>query len=621
MRRRGLVRCVIVLVCCSACPICPAGEAAQYGLDFLKRDTDLTWTHTLSGFDYTVGKTASGEPIRISGGTNVVWNLIQGTGSGQDRWITRSGANLAISYPVSRRTRIGVSTNMNKSRDSGSQYADAIVNQSVSSTLSLKPFFSGRFRSLSFNQSTGQSLDRRLGQRFSGIGYSFGTSLSPELVGGLSNSFSYSKSGNTSRRGDLNSSVAALAGYTVSRLSTRASYSENRGRQNYVNPASKTDTRLEERFSRSRSFGGGAELPGSLSGSFSYSESKTSDTISDDPGSSRRGTDSRDRSLTSSVNGSFKPFGSLAFSAKVDYGTTRKSTMANNQGFRRDDLDRRSGNLSVTSSLSMPFSEKQSFTLSGSTGLSRDDTPSPLETTDKDNLSRQFRASYSGSFAGEAQFSSSMSVTQGHLVFRNAANSANNRWNKDYILDARTSYKLGGKADLSHSYSVAVYRIAYDYDEDYFTNRTIPRSNVRRRWSMQHSLGSSIVEGLQCRGNYSLWLEDFGSLFSDGRSMVVEDKVQHSATVSMSYAPAAWLSLNPSATYQFRKEWDRKYAGGRETRKLTDRSTFKTFSLSATFNARQGSTVSLKVVRTGRRSLLRPPSSDDTVFAHYEKNL
>jgi hypothetical protein len=248
------------------------------------------------------------------------------------------------------------------------------------------------------------------------------------------------------------------------------------------------------------------------------------------------------------------------------------------------------------------------------------DTPSRSETNDKDNLTEVFRLSYLGKLTGGVSLSSSMRVAQTHLVFLNTANSANNRWTRDYTLDGSTNYRLGGKMNMSHSSSISAYYLIFDYDEDYF-NRTIPKSNLRRRWSTQHNAGSAITDGLQCSASYSFTLEDFGNLFKDGRWIVAEDKIQHSVTFSFTYRPLLWLSVGPGTTYQMRKDWNHLYAEGREDRKLADRSVFKTFSLNVSYNASPENTLSFNLSRTARESLKRKSSSDDNITVNYSRML
>jgi hypothetical protein len=514
---------------------------------------------------------------------------------------------------------------MSKSSDNLSQFRKPIVTQNVNTNFSFKPFLAGPFRSLSFSQSTGQSIEKRA-KRYSGVGYSFSASINPDLRKGLSNSFSYSKNGNTSKRGNLNTSISGALSYTFFHtIGTRANYSESRSRQDYEyfvrKSSSIQDTVIYERSTIGRNLSAGINITEALSNSFSYSNNRATDDASDDQNSPRRGTNSEDRSFRWSGDGSFKPHDRVVISVGVDYNSKKKATLPNREGFRRDDLDNQTEDVTTNSSITLKVSNDHSFTLSGNIVRNSYDTPSRSEVNDKDNLTQVFLLSYSGTLAEGMKLSSSMRVAQTHLVFLNAVNSANNRWNRDYTLDARTSYRLGGKADVSHSYSIAAYHIADDYDEDYFTNRTIPKSTVRRRWSMQHNIGSGMSGGLQCSASYSFWLEDFGNLFKDGRWIVIEDKAQHAATFSFSYRPVSWLSIGPGTTYTLRKDWKHDYKTGRETRELTDRSVFKTFSLSISYNASPENTLNFSLSRTARESLRRKPSSDDSMTVNYSRRL
>ncbi|HID96160.1 MAG TPA: hypothetical protein EYP53_08940 [Candidatus Latescibacteria bacterium] len=575
-----------------AFPFRASAKESRYELSFSQAGKRLTWTHTLRAGG------AISERLSISSSNRMQSTLTKT--ARKDRWQDSNHANLSINYPYSEKIVLGVRISLTKSSDN-LYYKEPIKTQSFSSTLSYKPF-----ESLSFSQSVGQSFDRRSGHGESGLSYSLSATIRPRFPERLSGSLSFSKSGNSLRRRDLNTSLSGRLGYDLSEeMKTAFSFSESRHRQFYYTRGPEEE--LENRFSVHRQINAKFDLkPGSnfkLSSALRYSLDKVDDTANDDPSSPKFQTNKIGNSLEFSIDLSTDLFG-----VDLTWGLRSKREK---DDYERSSLDRQTGSLSMTSALGYRR-ETSSFSISGLISKSRLNTPDPQEINDRDDFRSNLKLLYRRDLRNDLNLSISASTDQNHSVYINAERSANNRRTKRYSLSPRLEYRPSEALTVSQNFDLSADYINYDFDM--FLNPDNPRSNVRRTMSIANSFNMRLTNRIGLTFGYTFKLGDYGTLYSGRRQGVAEDEKEHLANLSLSYSREGF-SFSPRYSYRLRKTWGHKGGiPGREIRQLKRKSTYQSFSLSISYGE-----LSLSGTRTVSKTYRRKPYISNTVsvrFAH-----
>jgi len=612
-----------------------SAEGVRYSLRFSRTGDRFDWDHSLSGLSYSFPVTEAGGDsasawATVSGSTSFSSSFTRAskTSTTGDRWRDNGSGYWSLSYPFARKIRVSINANMNRSSDN--LFNQKIATQNISSSIRYAPFLEGRFRSLSVSHSTGQSFDRRMDKKDSGRNYTFSLGVQPDVMEGMSTSFSYSKAGNTLKRKDLNANLRGGLGYHFSEtMSGNVSYSEGRRDRNYWRRLSTGDDRsiLEKQSTRNRNLNGSFRFSRGenfqFTGGGSHAERRTQDTASNDLGEEvvdnanpKRGTDRRSTTVAGNANVSARVLDRVNVSWRLKYGATRVRYLENNVGFRRDDLDKSNEDLAMNSSATVTLADGHSATISGHLErISNDHMGSPE--LDRDEFKSNFRISYTGDWDG-VRLDGSVRTGQNHLVNLDGRRSGDNRWTRNYQLDAGTGYELLKGIRLSHSYSLSANYKEFDYDE--ILNPDRPKSDVRRAWSMDHSISGSLSQRLRIHTGYSYKTDDEGSLFGvggTGQQLVAEDENSHSANFGMSYSPSRWLSISPGYRYQIRKIWDHVYEGEIERRKLTARTEYETMSLSVNYNPSKKNTLTFSGSRTKRKSLGRNVRRDQFITLSY----
>lgn len=680
-------------------------EGVRYSLHFSRTGDRFDWDHKLSGLSYSFpvaeaeGDSASAWAT-VSGSSSFSSSFTRASASSRtgDRWRDNASGYWSLSYPFARKIRVDLNANMNRSSDN--LFGQKIATQSLSSRIRYTPFSIGPFRSLSVSHSTGQSFDRRMNRKDSGRNHTFSLGVRPELVEGMSTSFSYSKSGNTLKRKDLNANMRLGFGYRFSEtMSTTLNYSEGRRDRNYWRRLSTGGDHsiLERQFTRNRNVNGSFQFSGGenlqFNGGGSRAENLTEDTASNDllfsvgldfqrdleedalsesfrqefenygislsddvtiateakgslwqisdeartyiverkggvlniylsaedakRANPKRGTDRRSTSIGANARVSAKVLDRVDLSWRLQYGATSVRYLENDAKFRRDDLDKHGEDLAMNSSATVKLGEGHSTTISGHLERISNDHAGSRE-LDRDELKSNLRISYTGEWGNGLRFNGSVRTDQNHLVNLDGRRSGGNRWTRNYQLDASTSYEFLKGVRFSHSYGLSANYKEYDYDE--LLNPDRPKSDVRRAWSMNHSISGSVSPRLRIHGGYSYKTDDEGSLFRTGgteQQLVSEDELSHSINFGMSYSPSRWLSISPGYRYRRREVWDHVYVDEIEDRQLSTWTKYETMSLSVNYNPGEANTLTFSGSRTSRRRLKGKPRTDEFITLSY----
>ena len=610
-----------------------------YRLSFDQIGDRLSWGQTLSGWQHTIpvgfSYSDSTAAIELSGSFHLSSVLNRGAW-GENRWRDSSSAHWSLGYPILETTRLSLNASLSKSSDNFSRFREPILTQSVGVVLQHSPFRSGPFRSFSVTFSGGPSFDRRLGRRDRGIAYRTSLDVSPEFLDRVAGSFHFSKSDNTLKRRDLNETLRGHLEYGFAKsIHGNLSFSEHISRLNYLHPlreSGRDTTVYKQQTTRARSLAPSftAEVGSNftVAGRLLYSRSSYEDEASeDDPREDlsfrlrnpKRGTNRESTHLGWSGDVSFKPFDRSTFSYNLFYSTDEISYLANRAGFRRGDLDKGTNDLSMRSSFQFEMVENHHVTVSG---LVRKISINQ-GVNDRDDFKSTLRASYQGTFEKSGlRLNARVSTDQNHRVYIKAERSANNAWNKNYLLNASTYYEVSERLFLSHRYDLFAYHRTYDYD-----NRIDPRSNIRRGWSMDHSGGSALSKRLKIRVGYRYGTDDYGSLVENAQrggweEIVMEDRNRRAAYMGVSYVPSQHFSMDVGYQRQSRREWDHRYPGeGVEVRDLADRTVLEVLSLDCGYDPGGKNTISISGDRTIRESLKYPAKRENRFNVLYTRRL
>lgn len=541
----------------------PGWAQARYTLSFNRSRNVYALRHSLNMGSWQIGR-----HLNVSGNSSMSSTLtVSGSGSSKDRWTDRNAASWSISYPFASQVTLGVSVSMNKSSDTYTGNNKPLASQQVSSILTYRPF-----ESVSLSQSVGRSFDQHLGHEAdSGMSEGLSVSVGPRRFWGTSTSFSFSKSGNSLKRKDINERVSlSLSRKWTSRISTQVGLGESNRERSYYARTEGDD--LETNTSRSRDVSGSVSIGSgkyfSIRNRMSYSLNRSLDTASDD--STNIGKWMSDNEGVSlkllDADVSLK----LPSLPKVEYGASysvrRTRYLENRSGERRSEMDRDRSLLSMNASLGFGVTRLDSLHANGTMQLTREDTPDPEELSDRDELLRKVQVDWAHT-DGEFKLKTSFSQVENHSVNLHASRSASNKRRVTYSLTPSASYGIGDVLWVSHRFDLSARYTNYDYDE--LLNPDDPKSNVSRTWSVSNSVRIEITKALSLSTGYTYTQSDQGSYFEVTNVEAVEqESSSHSASVSTSYSLTDWLDM--SVGYSFGKRLDQRMSSDTRTEKTNE---------------------------------------------------
>jgi len=169
-------------------------------------------------------------------------------------------------------------------------------------------------------------------------------------------------------------------------------------------------------------------------------------------------------------------------------------------------------------------------------------------------------------------------------------------------LTVDTRYERLG-ASLFHSFSLSAKRTVYDFDRQVNPGAYSRKSNIRRGWSMTHTLRRQLLARIQLNGRYTYTAEDFGALVVESEAQVVEqDNSVHNLTAGMAYNASDQLTISSSYTYRLDRQWTHSYADGDEERRRARHIRQRILSGSVSYNPSTVTRLSMSGSRSRQRS-------------------
>ena len=604
-----------------------AADAQQYSLNFSRSSSRTSWSHRLPSWNYStpvrfsaVGDSTS--KLTINASANMGFTL-DDRSSGKS-WQDNASGRTSINYPIlgpKATIRLGASMS---TRNVTLQKLKTF-NRSFNFGFSSKPLSSGPFKSLSANLTPGlitatsasrAKLDSTIEE--TGIRYNASLRVSPDIeIAGkkLNNSISLSKTDDTLEHNKNRSErMGGNVSYTFpGEVRVGLSMSENRSQQGLtraviseevVGEAALRDTMVSAELSATRGTSLSSNVEFDL-GRFkiknraSYSQNERTNTANAAQDLNNRffGTDrlsenfSWDASLSGKLveklvlNTSVRFKGSDARRLAVRVLNTSRCeshfTRSADGTCRDPSSDLSDRNFFLNGSLNWPLSDGHSLRLTTFGEIKRSENPGKPE-QDRDTFNNSVSLSYDGTLRSGAKLSVDLKNSFLHRVNLHAKRAGDNSRNRDISLNIGTNYERLG-ASFSHRFSISARRTIYDFDRQVNRRESSRESNIRRGWSMSHSLRRKVLEALSLNTRYEYKADDFGTLIAEnGAQIVEEENAKHAIQFGMTYSASANYSASTSYSYRFDREWGYEYSTLAPSRVLNRRNTHRT--LAATFN-------------------------------------
>lgn len=600
-----------------------------YSLSFSQRSNRLTWRPVFPSWSFSTPVTLSAggdstSMLRVNASMSL--NAILDQRGGRNNWTESASVNSSVLYPIlGPRASVGITANMS------SRNATLLNQKTRSQTFSFRfqyqPLSGSEsvFENLRFNIVPGLITKHRASPadpnkliEETGLQYNGSMSTSPnfDLFGErLTTSLSLGKTDNTLKNNKSRSeNLRVSSGYTLpGAVRTNLSISESRSQTGVTRSViSNADTavvaELSERRNRSVSTSLTAKVRGfNVRSSQSWSQGLNTNTANtdDDP---RNRFYARDRenerwSLSGNVDGRIST--NLTGSAKLSWGTTDDRRLAvplpSGGVFRDPTDDREDRDLQLGGSLDWQLVKGHQVQMSGSTRINRINNPGAPE-QDRDSYNQVAAVTYRGRREGGLRYDIGLSSSRAHRVNLDATRSADNQRSSELRLSTNTSYERLS-TQVSHNFEISARRTIFDFDREINTRIINRRSNIRRGWSMRHTLRRSFYETLQLNTTYAFSADDFGTLLvDDGSQIVEEDNNDHRLSLAMSYRPSAALNVGVSYSYRLDRRWSFFYARDQIDRDLALRNAHRNLAVNMDYKPTGYTGLSVRVSRSQQRS-------------------
>ena len=600
---------------------------AQYKLSFSRSSSRTTWNHSFPSWNYST-------PVRFSAvedsTSKLTINASASMGfslddrSGGKSWQDNASGRSSINYPILG-PKATISLGSSMSTRNVTLQKQKTFNRSFNFGFRSKPLSSGPFKSLSANltpslvtatRASRASLDSTIKE--TGIRYNASLRVSPdiEIVGKkLNNSISLSKTDDTLEHNKNRSErLSSNVSYTFpGEVRIGLSMSENRSQQgltrraiseDVVGEAVVRDTVVSAELSETRGTSFSSSVDFDL-GRFkiknraSYNQNERTNTANavQDLGNRFFGTDhlgenfSWDASLSGKLGEKLVLNTSVRFKGKdmrrlavrvPDISLCESHFTRSPDGTCRDpssDLSDR--NLFLNGSLNWPLSDAHSLRLTTFGDIKRSENPGDPK-QDRDTFNNSITLSYNATLRSGTKLKVDLKNSFLHRVNLHATRAGDNSRNRDLSLNIGTNYERLG-ASLSHRFSVSARRTIYDFDRQVNRRESLRKSNIRRGWSMGHTLRRKVVNDLALNAQYDYSADDDGTLvLENGTQIVEEENARYSIRFGMTYSPSASYSAGASYAYKITRQWDYDYSTLAQSRSLIRRNKHRT--LSANFN-------------------------------------
>ncbi len=579
-----------------------AQEKPNYSLAFSQNDDNLSWSHSF-GFGSNLGE---GGSIRVS---NQIRNALNKGFGGSNRWSDSNSGNLSIAVPLQEALDFNINVSLQRSSDNFGGRRRPLETKNFGSGMTLRPFAS--FGTVSLRQTLGGQLDQRLGRRDAGLSFSSSLDVKPKALEKRDVSFSWSRSGNTSARSAVATSVTGRGNLDAGKFANfAASFS---GRVNALKRVSTVDSTLLDNLKTSHSFRLSAKPVESGKAwqlSLNFSQNRTEDDANDDPRDRVRfQKDQRNRNFKLSADNESAMLGT-SIKYGLDYSVDDKNV---------DDplLDRRTIDVGLNSSTRLWDKGDGAsgasgwwggpWTISGNIRKLQIDTPEGV-INDKDEWRGSLNVTHVREFKDGLKLTIPIFTSQSHSVSLNARESANNRWSRIYAIKPKIAFEVSPDLDLKQRVELSVNRSDFDFDD-----ADKPRSDIIRKFRMDNDIDWKVGDKLSTHLGYDIQIQDSGKLFPGGFQRVDEKRFWQTLSLSFNYPWSQTLNISPAFEYRRNRNW--QPATGRLRRRDID----KNLTANVTYNPASSNRITFRATRSIRNGLRVHGRVRDRISATYSR--
>ncbi len=621
---------------------------AQYSLNFSRSSSRTSWNHSFPSWSYStpvrfsaVGDSTS--KLTINASARMGFSLDdRSTGKS---WQDNASGNSSVNYPILG-PKATISLGASMSTRNVTLHKQKTRSQSFNFGFRSKPLSSGPFRSLSANltpslitatRASRASLDSTIKE--TGIRYNASLRVSPDIEIAdkkLSNSISLSKTDDTLEHNkDRSERLSGNVSYTFpGDVRVGLSMSENRSQRGLsrraiseatVGEAVMRDTVVSAELAETRgtSFSSNVEFDlgrFKINNRASYSQNEHSNTANAIQDLDNRffGKDRLGENFNWDASLSGKLVEKLVLNTSVRFKGSDVRRLAvrvpdtslcdshftrSADGTCRDpSSDEINRNFFLNGSLNWPLADGHSLRLATFGEIKRSENPGDRK-QDRDTFNNSVSLSYDGTLRSGAKLSVDLKNSFLHRVNLHATRAVDNSRNRDISLNIGTNYERLG-ASFSHRFSVSARRIIYDFDRQVNRRESSRKSNIRRGWSMTHSLRRKVLDDLALNARYNYSANDDGTLIlENGAQIVEEENARYTLQFGMTYSPGTDYSAGATYTYRHDRQWDYEYSTLAQSRSLNRRNKHRTLAANFNYNpVGSDNKLSLRGSRSRQRS-------------------
>jgi len=198
-----------------------------------------------------------------------------------------------------------------------------------------------------------------------------------------------------------------------------------------------------------------------------------------------------------------------------------------------------------------------------------------------------------------------------HQIYISNLLSANNNHNQTYVLSPTLIWKPYSRLELKQNYNIQANYIYYDYEK----SKESTKNRLFRRASLSTKMKHYFTTRINFTLEYCYRYEDYGQLIWKDQWVQKPSWEQrtHTISYSLNYMPESRWTFSPEYTYQRRKSWDHftNLVTLKKSRTLSDKFSQTVISLSCKYVIDDQNYIKLSSARRVQKSWLGPKEISD----------
>ena len=143
----------------------------------------------------------------------------------------------------------------------------------------------------------------------------------------------------------------------------------------------------------------------------------------------------------------------------------------------------------------------------------------------------------------------------------------------------------------------------FDFDRQVNLRTSDRRSNIRRAWSMSHSVRRKFFTALNGNLTYTYNADDFGILLTEnGAQIVNEENIDHAIRFGFAYSPSKDFTLGANYSFRLDRQWELLYRLRQAERSLLRQNRHRNLSLNLRYAPSSLTSFTTRFSRSKQRS-------------------